>query len=240
MQRHAKAFTLIELLVVISIIALLIAILLPALQQAREQARLTVCAANLRQLGIGYHSYASDYRDNLAYTGQLRWGQGGAYDGVQYMKLEFNGGFALGSGCLVDGGYIAEERTFYCPNLLEFEGWGGGFLFYDSNTYAALGRIDWDKTALQRITGGYMSRGSENFDGAHGSWKATDPTGRAIMADLGYADPTLHPLPAHAEGAIYNVLFVGGHVRTVRDESLARVVTSFVKQQVFWDAVDGK
>jgi prepilin-type N-terminal cleavage/methylation domain-containing protein len=58
-----RAFTLIELLVVIAVIAVLVAILLPALGSAREASRAVVCASNQRQIGIGYTSYAFDYKD---------------------------------------------------------------------------------------------------------------------------------------------------------------------------------
>lgn len=63
---RSRAFSLIELLVVIAIVALLTSILLPALADARRTARQAVCGSNLRQMGVGFESYAVDYRGRLA------------------------------------------------------------------------------------------------------------------------------------------------------------------------------
>jgi len=69
--RSTFAFTLIELLVVIAIIALLASMLLPALQKAREKVRTIKCMSSLRQPGMGFQMYISDW--DGWYPAQVDW-----------------------------------------------------------------------------------------------------------------------------------------------------------------------
>ncbi len=68
---NRRAFTLVELLVVISILGLLMAILMPALQRAREQSKRAVCAANLKQIGVGFSLYLDQNNDRLPFASRM-------------------------------------------------------------------------------------------------------------------------------------------------------------------------
>ena len=56
----SAAFTLMELLVVVVIIAILTSILLPGVRIVRDKAQGAKCGSNLRQVGMGFMSYAID------------------------------------------------------------------------------------------------------------------------------------------------------------------------------------
>ncbi len=61
LSQRERGFTLVELLVVITIIVILLALLVPAMDKAIYQAELAVCGANLKAIGNGVTTYATDF-----------------------------------------------------------------------------------------------------------------------------------------------------------------------------------
>jgi len=80
-SRFNRAFTLLELLCVIAVIAILAALLLPALSEAKARARRIQCVSHLRQLGIGFQSFAHDH--NSRFPMSVPAAAGGALEFVQ-------------------------------------------------------------------------------------------------------------------------------------------------------------
>lgn len=119
-RRPAYAFTLIELLVVVAIIALLMSILLPALGQAREQGRQAVCSSNLRQVAMGFNSYAADWQGFLpggAFDRHREWLGTANYslNTTNYNLAYANAEAAPQSGTIYS--YVGEQdKVYFCPN----------------------------------------------------------------------------------------------------------------------------
>lgn len=90
-MKKRNGFTLIELLVVIAIIGLLLSIILPALKMAKKKAHAVLCLSNLKQWGILYTMYVTDYDQSLptGWNGGTMWMVDlmAYYDGVDDVRL---------------------------------------------------------------------------------------------------------------------------------------------------------
>jgi prepilin-type N-terminal cleavage/methylation domain-containing protein/prepilin-type processing-associated H-X9-DG protein len=110
-HRGRKAFTLIELLVVIAIIALLMAILLPALQGAKKRAQAVKCQGTLRQWGVYYAMYTSDYDYRMPPVEHLALGMPGVLPLTFYAGRHTN---KEGAVYLYDDLHVY-EKLLLCP-----------------------------------------------------------------------------------------------------------------------------
>ena len=126
MPKENEAFTLTELIVVIAIIVILAASLLPALARTRTQALRITCANNLKQVGLGFRTFANDNNGNMPMT--LAPSLHGAADQVgvrnvsnsQIVRNTTTGAYASGSQgvsmiFLCASNQLSTPKILFCP-----------------------------------------------------------------------------------------------------------------------------
>lgn len=205
-----KRFTLIELLIVIAIIAILAAMLLPALSQARERAKASECMNNIKQIGMAFSAYQSD------------WG-----DAFPIARLPVSSSVSYyWPGVFVQSKYLT-RKVFSCPN-----GKPGYYRDYLQN--GSLANYIPSATEWMRIDYGY----NHNLLGPCGSTKVvkitkiTRPSTVILAADARdqnsgvglYAMNSNYTIesniglawPRHSNGHLVNLLWVDGHSSAIR------------------------
>lgn len=185
-------FTLIELLVVAAIIATLAAMLFPVLARAREAGRKAACTSNLRQVGLAFSMYRSDY------------------DGVNLWVQQKPNGWVLWEEQLapyIQGrpAHTEEMPIFLCPSYGGWKtacgqpvppphGWIGGYAY---NTAGANTGVSGIPEAMVEDVSGTILVFEANWCRWAGVYPVTDIARR------------------HNDGT--QVLFFDGHVKWLRE-----------------------
>lgn len=203
--RNHKAFTLVELLVVIGIIAVLIAVLLPALQKARSAANRAVCLSNERQLLLGVHMYATQFKNALPPSVQgANFYQGNRlYQPAANLDAAFAGSTPpvrphhfegwFGFGYLFPTRIIKDPKAFYCPEhrgtTVYPDAWDNPSVKFINYTYRYTGV--WQPPKLAKIKGTsallvdhFVGQVSNNVFGNLSDWPHVRPAGLCA----GYTD----------------------------------------------------
>jgi len=199
--RRSSGFTLIELLVVIAIIAILAAILFPVFARAREKARTASCQSNLKQIGLAWRMYTTDWDE-------------------RYIRYEPGWPHFLQP-------YTKNYQIFVCPSTNAWNCGGncsGGRWGSETNTWVGWG------TESSYILNGHLYGVSEaqvenvalKYLQGDGMWTDCWPVNTPGDPQYGnHMDRVLADPPRqgrHSEGV--NVLFADGHVKWLRAQKL--------------------
>jgi prepilin-type N-terminal cleavage/methylation domain-containing protein/prepilin-type processing-associated H-X9-DG protein len=223
-RQRTAAFTLIELLVVIAIIALIAAILFPVFAQAREKARQTHCLSAMKQLGMATMLYTHDWDETLPYS---------PYKAVRpFDQPDARPNFL---GAVLP--YLSTHALLVCPSSLDPDPSGADVHCNGQSCTIDFSKLDPNRlreedrctgpdcssyTANQVVTGRPLSvvpAPSEIVYLQEFSFRTNAARQFPfLMKGLGYAQWYWQTSQNHAAGG--NLLFVDGHVRWRRQESL--------------------
>lgn len=215
-RRHVRGFTLVELLVVIGIIAILVGILVPVLAAARAAARRAACGANLHQIGVAIHAYASDNRGSIPFgpdppTKTISNFYPTLGMPTSLISLEVTGN-PVGLGLLLDKYLSRTPKVLFCPDADQ-----------DVDSDAELAKVGHDQAQCDYYyrhgSGGDMLHpsGTDHIKLASLGLNSNSYPIRALVMDQDFlCDPSLalfhvNQRTNHRRKSV-NVLFSDGHV----------------------------
>lgn len=217
-QRQPGGFTLLEMLVVIGIIGVLAAIMLPVFAGVKESGRRTVCAANLRQIGLAMTMYAEDnnryYPSPLSPSAGAGRACGWAFRLEPYVKVGKVFECPSAQSLQVGGTHYTGEYRAGCPapEVVEEDGERQTFQYWGSYDINALGK----PSPFDRVR-------DSRFKQPSGTGVVVDGRGVSVVEGKWTwikdgQTRTMYGLPRHRNGA--NVLFADGHVKWLSDETM--------------------
>jgi prepilin-type N-terminal cleavage/methylation domain-containing protein/prepilin-type processing-associated H-X9-DG protein len=222
-------FTLIELLVVIAIIAILAAILFPVFARAREKARQTACLSNVKQLGLAYMMYLSDYDEVFPPHVTERTATPGTPDTAE-ARAPFSYKTKLAP-------YVKNDQVFKCPSAPAWPTPAAGQWF--TTDYGNNHNEMYLPGASQQAF--YIANPDFGFNDATTVGSITYPAQFIMLGDAGRSDGSpsrggMYPQPwafdnatqarmygRHNDGA--NVTYADGHAKWTRVEKTWRSAT---------------
>jgi prepilin-type processing-associated H-X9-DG protein/prepilin-type N-terminal cleavage/methylation domain-containing protein len=221
-MNRKNRFTLIELLVVIAVISILAALLLPALKNAQESAKGVACKNNLKQLGIGFMNYSTDFPPWLP-SAFGRWAPFVTYandDSAQYFFVHcLNGTLPVNQSPV--------REIYHCPGSKDPGFKQDAWCIGNQVSYSMNGWIDYKGVY------GKPERGQITF------WERPEASCLLIEGphtpDGAYVTPWT-PALATWHGLGGNVLFLDGHVETIKYQHFMtqRVVDGVSKTNGYW------
>jgi len=222
---HKKnAFTLIELLVVIAILAILISILLPASLKGIEMANRSRCASNMKAIGSGFISYATDHQGELPHFKPLPPINGEFVEIADFTPMIVN---------VYTNGYVTDLRLWACPSD-KYEG----------------DNMQKPVSAATVMNSSFSSYGNCSYlyiSGYHLMRTVENPALAPVLCDEanprenGHVDANrMKPITEHDNhGAnVRNILFLDGHVVTFKDADAANAIFNNLKNAAVICSVD--
>ena len=220
-MKSKAAFTLIELLVVIAIIAMLVAILLPVSLKAIEMARRSSCANNLKSIGVAFTTYATDHKGDMPH-----------YKTPLGLNFVEDPKFTRIAIPLATNGYVEDLRLWVCPSDKEDQ----GFAVEPAKDLASF-NSDKGSCSYMYISGYNLISTPEAPALVPLLCDEANVEEQGNMSSQSGNMPKIDKDDNHGAD-VRNVLYLDGHVVTLKDSDAANAIFDNFKDSRFICSVD--